>query len=138
MKKLLKISLIFSLATSAMAQNSSAGTISADNWCPPEAAVWISAIGALVIGCFAALLGLLSKGGKARGFVLRAWIGGIVFGILCLIATVVGFITNQPWYIIMPLCLFGILPTTILSVLLPGAKKHYDDLEIRRMASMDN
>jgi hypothetical protein len=148
MKKLIQISLLFMLVTSAIAQNSqshqseNANVEIADEpishgWLSPAAAIWVSVIGSPIIGCLAGLLGILAGKGKARRFVLTTWKCLFVAGIFFLIAAVIAGATGQPDYIFIPLLLFGILPTTILGALWPLAKKSYDDLEIRRMTSID-
>lgn len=125
------------LTTSAMAQDSSAGTISTGGWWSPEVAPWIGVIGGPLIGLFGGLLGWLSQRGKARNAVLVTWKCCIAFGIACLIATVIGLIVRQPWYVNMPLAVFGIVSTVVFGAMWPSAKKRYLDMESRRMTSMD-
>ena len=121
---------------------SSAGETSvnatADNgWWSPEIAPWIGGIGGPLIGCLGGLLGWLSQKGIARRIVLTTWKCCIVFGIACLMATVIALVVGQPWYVTMPLTVFGVVCTGIFGIIWPAARKRYDEFEIRRMTSMD-
>ena len=75
--------------------------------------------------------------GKARKFVLamtRIFIGlGILLTVAGLIA--VGF--QQPYAVWYALLLPGVILTLVFSLNLPSIQRRYDELEIRRMASVD-
>ena len=75
--------------------------------------------------------------GKARKFVLamtRIFIGlGILLTVAGLIA--VGF--QQPYAVWYALLLPGVILTLVFSLNLPAIQRRYDELEIRRMASVD-
>jgi hypothetical protein len=116
---------------------SSAGASSANAWWSEDAATWISVVGGPAIGCLGALLGWLAGNGKARKLVLAAWKCCIAGGIFALIAALVALAVGQPVYVWVPLLIFGIIPTVVFSVIWPSARKRYDDLELRRMVSMD-
>jgi hypothetical protein len=107
------------------------------SWWSENEAPWVGGIGGPVIGCFGGLLGWLSGKGKARRLVLAIWKFWIMAGILFLIAAVIALVTGQPFYVSMPLLIFGIVPITVFGILWPTAKKRYDDFEIRRMTSVD-
>jgi hypothetical protein len=106
-------------------------------WWPETAAPWIGGIGGPVIGCFGGLLGVLAGKGVARRLVLAIWRCLIAAGVISLIAAIVGFVTRQPDFVTTPLLIFGIILTTVMGAIWPTAKRRYDELEIRRMASMD-
>jgi hypothetical protein len=109
----------------------------AEGWWSPEAGSWIGGIGGSAIGCFGGLLGWLGGRGKARRFVLAGFKCAIAFGIICSIATVIAFATKQSFYIWQPLLIFGTICTSVFGAILPSAQKRYDELEIRRMTSID-
>ncbi|HEY5041727.1 MAG TPA: hypothetical protein VIK53_06955 [Verrucomicrobiae bacterium] len=109
----------------------------ASNWWSEKEAPWIGAIGGPIIGCLGGLLGWLSGKGKARRLVLTVWKFCIVAGILFLTALFVALATGQPEYVSMPLFVFGIVTTTVFGAIFPTAKRRYDELEIRRMTSVD-
>lgn len=106
-------------------------------WWSERVSGLIGGIGGSVIGCFGALIGCLTGMGKARRFVLAAvkiFIGlGILFTIAGLIA--VGF--KQPYAVWYALLLPGVILTLVFGANLYPIKKRYDDLEIRRMTSID-
>lgn len=113
------------------------GASPANPWWSQETAWWISCVGGPAVGCLGALLGWLAGKGKARNLVLATWKACIAGGVLSLIATFVALAVGQPSYVWVALLMFGIIPTVIFSVIWPSAKKRYDDLELRRMVSMD-
>jgi len=111
--------------------------MTSSGWWPEAAAPWIGGIGGPVIGCCGGLLGVLAGKGKARKLVLAIWRCLFFAGIFSLIAAVIAFLSKQPYFVTMPLLIFGIVLTSVMGGILPMAKKRYDELEIRRMASMD-
>lgn len=137
--KLLKYSGGFSLSTGSKSSNigSSDGSMSASGWWSANAAPWVGGIGGPIIGFLGGLLGWLSQKGVARTLVLRAWKGCIAFGLICLVATAVAVAVGQPWFVAMPLFVFGFVSVTVFSATWSSARKRYDELEIRRMASID-
>lgn len=107
------------------------------NWWSPELAGLIGGIGGSVIGCFGGLLGCLAGMGKARRFVLgmtRIFIG---LGILLTIAGLVAVALHQPYAVWYALLLPGGILTLVFGVNLYPIKRRYDDMEIRRMTSVD-
>jgi len=107
------------------------------SWWSEKEAPWIGGIGGPIIGCLGGLLGWLSGKGKARKLVLAVWKACIAAGILFLIVLFIALATGQPEYVSMPLFVFGIVTTTVFGTIFPTAKKRYEDLEIRRMTSVD-
>lgn len=107
------------------------------NWWTPQQAGEIGGIGGSVIGCFGALIGLLASKGKTRKFVLAMTKIYIALGILSLIAGGIAAATKQPYAVYYPLLLMGFILTVVFSVNLPSIQRRYDELEIRRMTSVD-
>jgi hypothetical protein len=105
-------------------------------WSPPEAGL-IGGIGGSVIGCFGALLGILASKGKARNFVLTTMKIFIALGILLTIAGFIAVVSNQPYAVWYALLLPGVILTLVFSLTLPSIQRRYDELEIRRMTSVD-
>jgi hypothetical protein len=130
--KLLKYSAGFSLSSKSDSSNSGAA-----GWWPANAAPWVGGIGGPLIGLMGGLLGWLSQKGMARVFVLTAWKCAVVFGLVCLIATIIAVIVGQPWFVAMPLFVFGLVNAVVFSTTWSAARKRYDEVEFRRMASMD-
>ncbi len=97
----------------------------------------IGGIGGSVIGCFGGLLGCLAGLGKARKFVLGMTKIFIGLGILLTIAGFVAVGFQQPYAVWYALLLPGVILSLVFGVNLYPIKKRYDDLEIRRMTSVD-
>jgi hypothetical protein len=109
----------------------------AGSWWSPQQAGLIGGIGGSVIGCFGALLGLLASKGKARNFVLTTMKIFIALGILLTIAGFIAVVSNQPYAVWYALLLPGVILTLVFSLTLPSIQRRYDELEIRRMTSVD-
>lgn len=97
----------------------------------------IGGIGGSIIGCFGALIGLLAGKGKARRFVLAITKIFIGMGIFLTIAGLVAVMLKQPYAVWYALLLPGIIVTSVFGANLRTIQKRYDDLEIRRMTSID-
>jgi hypothetical protein len=109
----------------------------AGSWWSSQQIGLIGGIGGSVIGCFGALLGWLAGKGKSRNFVLttvRIFIG---LGILLTIAGLIAVALKQPYAVWYALLLPGVILTLIFSLNLPSIQRRYDELEIRRMTSID-
>jgi hypothetical protein len=109
----------------------------AGSWWSPQQIGLIGGIGGSVIGCFGALLGLLASKGKARTFVLATMKIFIALGILLTIAGFVAVVSSQPYAVWYALLLPGVILTLVFSLTLPSIQRRYDELEIRRMTSVD-
>ena len=107
------------------------------SWWSPQQIGLIGGIGGSVIGCFGALLGLLASKGKARSFVLTTMKIFIALGILLTIAGFVAVVSSQPYAVWFALLLPGVILTLVFSLNLPSIQRRYDELEIRRMTSID-
>ena len=113
------------------------GETGGTNWWSPERAGMVGGIGGAIIGCLGGLIGLLAGKGKARNFVLATIKIFIALGILSLIAGVIAIVSGQPYAVWYPLLLPGFILTLVFSLNLPSIQRRYDELEIRRMTSMD-
>jgi hypothetical protein len=111
--------------------------VASNSWWSPRRGGMIGGIGGSVIGCIGALIGLLAGKGKARGFVLAITKVFIGLGILLTIAGLVAVMLKQPYAVWYALLLPGIIVTSVFGANLRTIQKRYDDLEIRRMASID-
>jgi hypothetical protein len=90
-----------------------------------------------VVGCFGGLLGCLAGFGKARKFVLTTTKIFIALGMLLTITGIVAIACGQPFFVWYVFLLPGVMLTLIFSLNFPLIQRRYDDLEIRRMASID-
>lgn len=108
-----------------------------DNWWTPQQSGLIGGIGGSLIGCLGGLIGLLVSKGKARNFVLASVKCFIVFGILLMIAGLTAAALKQPYAVWYALLLPGVILILVFSLNLNSIQRRYDELEIRRMTSMD-
>jgi hypothetical protein len=109
----------------------------ASTWWSPQQSALMGGIGGSLIGCLGALIGILASMGKARRFVLATTVILIVVGIFMVIGGIVAVAMKQPYAVWYPLLLGGAILTFVLSINLYSIKRRYDDLEIRRMTSID-
>lgn len=109
----------------------------AGTWWSPQMGAQVGGISGSLIGCLGALIGILASLGKARRFVLTTTVLLIVVGILLVIIGIIAVASEQPYAVWYPLLLGGAILTFVLSINLYSIKRRYDDLEIRRMTSMD-
>jgi len=153
MKKLFQISLLFWFVLAAAAQdsqtlkteNATNGTVSglftnkaaSHGWWSAKQGGMIGGIGGSVIGCFGGLLGCLAGMGKVRKFVLAMTKIFIVLGIFLTIVGLVAVVLKQPYAVWYVLLLPGVILTAVFGANLRPIKRRYDDLEIRRMTSLD-
>jgi hypothetical protein len=108
-------------------------------WSAKQGAMVGGAVGIFggIIGCFGGLLGCLAGFGKARKFVLTTTKFFIALGMFLTIAGIVAIICKQPFFVWYIFLLPGVMLTLIFSLNFPLIQRRYDDLEIRRMASID-
>jgi hypothetical protein len=90
-----------------------------------------------IIGCLGGLLGCLAGSGKARNFVLMTTKLLIALGMILTITGIAAILCRQPFFVWYVFLLSGVIVTLIFSLNFPAIQKRYDDLEIRRMASLD-
>jgi hypothetical protein len=106
-------------------------------WWSPQQSGLIGGIGGSLIGCLGGLIGLLVSKGKARHFVLAAVKYFIALGILLTAAGLVAAVLQQPYDVWYALLLPGVILVLVFSLNLHSIQRRYDELEIRRMTSID-
>lgn len=96
-----------------------------------------SAILGVLFGCLAALIGILSSTGKARGLVLGLMKVMFFVGVASLVLAVVALVLSQPHAVYYPPLLLGILMTILPIALIRSVRKRYEQIELRKMKAMD-
>jgi hypothetical protein len=120
-------------------QSSGAGA-----WRSPSNAWWsdqkaglLGGIGGGLIGCLGSLCGWLAAKGKARNFVTAALLFLTAIGAMLGIAGIVALALHQPYGVWYPLILTAILLLSICPASLRQFRRKYQELELRRINSMD-
>lgn len=103
-------------------------------WLPPETGQWLSLTS--LISVFAAM-SVFVRIGKYRTLVTIVWGACAVFGAACLVATLVGAATGQPWYILVGLGVPGLVATLVYGVALSQLGRMYANVEQRRTFAKD-
>jgi hypothetical protein len=106
-------------------------------WWNDQAAAWIGGIGGSVIGLLGALIGTLAGLGRAQTFVLTLSKGLLVLGLGFVLSGLVAVVLGQPYGVYYPLLLGGVILTLVIGLNLPGLRRRYEQIELRRMEAMD-
>jgi hypothetical protein len=106
-------------------------------WWSDRAAGWIGGIGGSVLGCLGSLLAVLATKGRCRTFVVVTSASLIAVGVIAAVIGLAAVVVGQPYGVWFPLVLIGVLLLAILPFRLRQYQRGYEDLELRRMVSMD-
>lgn len=110
---------------------------STGQWISGRAATLLGAIGGSLLGVWGALVGVVSARGKARRFVLGSTTLLLLLGIVCLGLGMSALAAAQPYGVYYPLLSLGILLIVLMLVLRRTLSARYEQLELKRMQSMD-
>ncbi len=106
-------------------------------WWTDQAAGWWGGLGGGLIGCLGSLTAWLAWQGKARRFVVAVLTVLTSLGVLSGVAALAAFACRQPYAVWFPLSLGAALLLSICPYRLRQYQKKYEELELRRMASVD-
>lgn len=106
-------------------------------WFSNRTAGFIGAIGGTLLGLWGALIGIVSARGKARGFVLGSATALQIIGITAMAGGVVAIATAQPYAVYYPLLFMGVIIVLVMGMLRRTLSARYEQLELKRMQSMD-
>lgn len=109
----------------------------ADAWWSYQTTRRIGTSEGFVLGGLGGLVAWLASKGRCRRFVVRTSYALIGVGILLIIGGLLALATHQPSAIWFVMLLPGVLLVAIIPPRLKQFRKGYEDLELRRMASMD-
>jgi hypothetical protein len=115
----------------------SAGAMFPGAWWSDTAARWWGGLGGGLIGCLGSLTAWLAYKGKARRFVVAVLASLTGLGVLCGVAALVALAGGQPYAVWFPLLLGAVLLLSICPYRLREYQKKYEELELRRMTSLD-
>jgi hypothetical protein len=106
-------------------------------WFSSRSAGLFGGVAGGLLGLWGALMGALASSGRARGFVLASAHALLVVGIASLVGGVVALAMAQPYTVYYPLLLIGIILTVVMGRLRGSLSARYEQMELKRMQSMD-
>jgi len=110
---------------------------STGQWLTNRNSILLGAIGGCLIGLWGAVIGVVSSRGKARRFVLGSANVLLLIGVASLGGGVAALADAQPYAIYYPLLLIGIILVAVIGKLRGSLSARYEQLELKRMQSMD-
>lgn len=110
---------------------------STGQWISNRNAMLIGAIGGALIGLWGAVIGVVSSRGKARRFVLGSANALLLIGIVSLGGGVAAIADAQPYAVYYPLLLIGIILVAVIGKLRGTLSARYEQLELKKMQSLD-
>ncbi|HZV34510.1 MAG TPA: hypothetical protein VFB72_08015 [Verrucomicrobiae bacterium] len=116
---------------------SASAMIYPNEWWDGPTSAKICGVGGGLLGCLGVLCAALAAKGKARGFVTGVLFGLSVLGGACGLGGFIGLALGQPFFVWLPLLFAALVLLTICPVNLRRFRKKCEELELRRMASID-
>ncbi len=113
-----------------------AATVPGQWWSERTAGLWGGIIGS-ILGVLGGVIGWLVGRGKARPVSLTLLRIEQIGGALLLPIGLYAMLRGQPYAVYYPLLLIGGLCLILATVILPGVRRRYAELELRRMQAMD-
>jgi hypothetical protein len=101
-----------------------------------DAGLWAGVAGS-VLGAMGALLGSLAGAGRARTFVLFGMRAMMVAGAVGLAFGLVALARSAPYQTYYPLLLLSAIALAVPAFCLPGIRKRYEEIELRRIRALD-
>ncbi len=89
------------------------------------------------LGVAGALVGLLSGLGRGRRAVMALLGTMIIMGVMLLITGLFAVIMGQGWAVYYPLLLCGVICSAVAGGMMPGIRRKYEELEMRKVGAMD-
>jgi hypothetical protein len=106
-------------------------------WMTERDSSLLGAIGGSLLGIWGALIGVISARGKGRRFVLGSAMALLFVGFASIVIGVVALAAAQPYGVYSLFLLIGILLVALMAVLRRTLSMRYEQLELKRMQSMD-
>ena len=108
-----------------------------NDWWSEWTGALIGSVGGSILGSLGALVGVLAGLGKARRITLALTTATAVAGATSLVLGAIALAIGQPYEVYYPLLLGGFLGAAVFGGLLPVVRRHYAQIELRKMAAMD-
>ncbi len=109
----------------------------AGTWWDDRTGGLIGGILGTVLGCLGGLIGTMAGTGKCRGLTIGLAKIVCLCGVFLFVAGGIALLQSQPYGVWYPLVLTGILSTSIMGGLLPGLRRRYQQIELRKMTAAD-
>lgn len=106
-------------------------------WWSDRTAGLVGGIGGSLIGILGAVIGWLVSRGRARSFTLGAMKAGVGLGVVLLAIGALAVGVSQPYAVVYPMFLSGVILVAVFGGLLPTARRAYAEQELRRMRALD-
>lgn len=97
----------------------------------------VGAVAGITLGCLGGLVGKLSSQGKSRELVEGILKGMVAVGVGAFALGVTALVDAQPYGVVFPLLLVGVLCGTVPLSTLRNVRRRYEELELRKIDSMD-
>ena len=110
---------------------------STGQWISNRNANLFGAIGGCFVGLWGAVIGVVSSRGRAKRFVLGSANALLLIGAASLAIGVAAIAAAQPYAVYYPLLLIGIILVAVIGKLRGTLSARYEELELKRMQSMD-
>jgi hypothetical protein len=106
-------------------------------WWADRDAGLIGGLAGCIIGILGALAGTLASLGRARGLVFGIMKSLLAAGVAALGLGLVAVGKGQAYAVYYPLLLGGAICAFVAALTLPGLRKRYEEIELRKMRSLD-
>jgi hypothetical protein len=110
---------------------------STGQWISNRNANLFAAIGGCFVGLWGAVIGIVSSRGRAKRFVLGSANALLLIGAASLASGMAAIAAAQPYAVYYPLLLIGIILVAVIGKLRGTLSARYEELELKRMQSMD-
>jgi hypothetical protein len=114
-----------------------APTAPPNGWWDERQAGGVGAILGCGVGLLGTFVGLLAGAGVGRRLAVGLSVVGVAIGGVGIAAGVTALALGQPDHVYFPLLLVGAIAALVFGLNLPGLKRRYDQIELRRMAALD-
>ncbi len=110
---------------------------SVGTWWSDRTGGLIGGVGGSLLGLMGAAIGVLAGLGKARWLVMALVWAMMLLGVAMLVTGLVAVSLSQPYGVYYPLLLGGAIASIVPLASLPGIRRRYEQVELRRMSAMD-